>query len=277
MSEQSAIDTYGDELFGRGTQAALDALGKAYELAFMKSLSQLSSPSATIVDRTGHIGVAREIANYKTSLALADALALQVSETATRAFKAILKQLSGEFSEFAADAGSRIINASAFADETTTVERAIAEIFQASDDFVQDLLAPTPGADWSVHEIEGAIQDALAAGDSADVIIKRLQQTGVGIASESMTTLSLGSGSARAARPGPTAGARLPHRPAAPHSCSTRCSTRVTRRRCRSTRRSPSISTPGSRTGFAPCSAAARPTSPLRASICPMCRRSPGW
>ena len=115
MSEQSAIDTYGDELFGRGTQAALDALGKAYELAFMKGLSQLSSPSATIVDRTGQIGVAREIANYKTSLALADTLALQVqTRVATRAFRPSSSSCPSEFSEFAADAGSRIINASAF-------------------------------------------------------------------------------------------------------------------------------------------------------------------
>jgi len=191
MSEQSAIDTCGDELFGHGTQAALDALGKAYELAFMKSLSQLSSPVATIVDRTGHIGVAREIANYKTSLALAATLAAQVQTESDPRVQAILKQLSCEFSDFAAGAGSRIINASAFADESTTVEQAISEIFQASDDFVKELLAPTPGAAWSTHEIVGAIEDALAAGDSADAIIERLKTVGVGVASQSMTTLSL--------------------------------------------------------------------------------------
>ncbi len=190
MSEQSAIDSQA-ELFGRGTQAALGALGKAYELAFMKGLSQLSSPFATIIDRTGHIGVAREIASYKTSLAIADALALLIPAQTDPRVQAILKQLSGEFSELAAEAGTRIITASAFHDETTTVERAIAEIFQASDGFVQDLLAPTPGADWSAHEIVGAIQGALAAGDSSEVIVERLQQTGVGFASESMTALSL--------------------------------------------------------------------------------------
>ena len=47
MSELDAIDTYGDGLFGHGAQAALETLGKTYELAFMKALSQLSSPSAT--------------------------------------------------------------------------------------------------------------------------------------------------------------------------------------------------------------------------------------
>ena len=192
MSEQSAIDTYGDQLFGSGTQAALDALGKTYELAFMKGLSQLSSPSATIVDRTGQIGVAREIANYKTSLAIAQTLAEQLQSETDPRVQAVLKQLSSEFSQFAADAGSRIINASAFHDESTTVERAIAEIFLASDDFVQDLLAPTPGVDWSAHEIVDAIRGALASGDSAEVIVKTLQQTGVGVASQSMTTLSLG-------------------------------------------------------------------------------------
>ena len=192
MSEQSAIDTYGDQLFGSGTQAALDALGKTYELAFMKGLSQLSSSGATIVDRTGQIGVAREIANYKTSLAIAQTLAGQLQRETDPQVQAVLKQLCSEFSQFADDAGTRIINASAFHDENTTVERAIAEIFLASDDFVQDLLAPTPGADWSAHEIVDAIKDALASGDSAAGIIKTLQQTGVGIASQSMTTLSLG-------------------------------------------------------------------------------------
>jgi Ca2+-binding RTX toxin-like protein len=192
MSEQGAIETYGDELFGQGTQAALDALGKAYELAFMKQLSQLSSPTATIVDRTGHIGVAREIASYKTSLALAETLAVQVQAQSDPRVQAILKQLSGEFSEFAASAGSRIVSASAFADATTTVERAIAEIFQTSDEFVQELLAPTPGADWSVHEIVGAIEQALAAGESTALIVKRIQEMGVDVAAQSMTTLSLG-------------------------------------------------------------------------------------
>ena len=191
MSEQSTIELNGDELFGRGTQAALDALGKAYELAFMKSLSQLSSPLATIVDRTGHIGVAREIANYKTSLALAETLAAQVQTESDPRVQAILKQLSSEFSDFAAGAGSRIINASAFADETTTVEQAISEIFQASDDFAKELLAPAPGAAWSTHEIVGAIEDALAAGDTEHAIIDQLKKVGVGIASQSMTTLSL--------------------------------------------------------------------------------------
>ena len=62
MSEQSAIAQFGDSLFGRGPEAALEALNKSFELAFLKSLSQLSSPSLdAVVDRTGHIGVAREI------------------------------------------------------------------------------------------------------------------------------------------------------------------------------------------------------------------------
>src|SRR5262245_43616221 len=113
MSEQGAIDTYGDKLFGQGTQAALDAIGKAYELAFMKELSQLSSPAASIVDRAGQIGVAREIASYKTSLALSEALAVQVQAQSDPRVQAILKSLSGEFSEFAASAGSRIVAASA--------------------------------------------------------------------------------------------------------------------------------------------------------------------
>ena len=56
---------------------------------------------------------------------------------------------------------------------------------------MQDLLAPTPGADWSVEEITGAVKDALAAGNSASSLIKTLQQTGVDAASQSMTTLSL--------------------------------------------------------------------------------------
>ena len=190
MSEQGAIDTYGDELFGRGTQAALDSLGKAYELAFMKGLSQLSSPFATIVDRTGQIGVAREIANYKTSLAIADALGMLVPNQ-SRAFRPSSSSSPASSTSSPPTPAAASSCASAFHDDTTTVERALAEIFQASDDFVQDLLAPTPGADWCADEIVGAIQDALAAGDSAEVIIKRLRQTGVGIASESMTTLSL--------------------------------------------------------------------------------------
>ena len=191
MSELDAIDTYGDGLFGHGAQAALETLGKTYELAFMKALSQLSSPSEGIVDQTGQIGVAREIANYKASMAIVETLAFAVVTETDPNVKAVLKQLSSEFSDFATQAADRIINASAFHDANTTVERALAEIFQASDAYVQDLLAPTPGADWSVEEITGAVKDALAAGNSASSLIKALQQTGVDAASQSMTTLSL--------------------------------------------------------------------------------------
>lgn len=252
MSELDAIDTYGDGLFGHGTQAALEALGKTYELAFMKALSQLSSPSEGIVDQTGQIGVAREIANYKTSMAIVETLAFAVVTETNPNVKAVLKQLSSEFSDFATQAADRIINASAFHDANTTVERALAEIFQASDAYVQDLLAPTPGADWSVEEITGAVKDALAAGNSASSVIKLLQQTGVDAASQSMTTLSLNL-EAYAKQAGPTAGAPSQPRLVVPRSCSMRCSIPAMCRRCKSTKRSPSISTPVSPTGCRRC------------------------
>ena len=124
-------------------------------------------------------------------MAIVETLAFAVVTETDPNVKAVLKQLSSEFSDFATQAADRIINASAFHDANTTVERALAEIFQASDAYVQDLLAPTPGADWSVEEITGAVKDALAAGNSASSLIKALQQTGVDAASQSMTTLSL--------------------------------------------------------------------------------------
>ena len=145
MSEQSAIDTYGDQLFGSGTQAALDALGKTYELAFMKGLSQLvvlgryhRRPHRS--DRCGARD--RQLQDLPGDRPDPGRAAPERDRSAD--VQAVLKQLCSEFSQFADDAGTRIINASAFHDENTTVERAIAEIFLASDDFVQDLLAPTP-------------------------------------------------------------------------------------------------------------------------------------
>ena len=193
MSEQSAIAQLGDSLFGRGPEAALQTLNKSYELAFLKSLSQLSSPSLdAIVDRSAHIGIAREIANYKVSRSLAEALIARAGTETDPCMQEILKQLACEFEAHSAAAGQRIVQASAFADQNTTVDAALGEIFQYSPEQVAALLAPTPGAEWSTHQIVGAVQDMLDAGTKTEDILRTIGAEGVRLASQSMTDLSLG-------------------------------------------------------------------------------------
>ena len=193
MSEQSAIAQLGDGLFGRGPQAALQALNKSFELAFLKSLSQLSSPSLdAIVDRTGHIGIAREISNYKVSRSLAQALTARVDVETDPRVQEVLKLLACEFEAHGAGAGKRIVQASAFASDDTTVEDALSEIFQYSPEEVAGLLEPTPGAEWSTYQIVGAVQDLLAAGSKTEDILCAIRGEGVWRASQSMTELSLG-------------------------------------------------------------------------------------
>ena len=193
MSEQSAIAAFGDTLFGRGPQAALQAMSKAYELAFMKSLSQLSSPGADErADRTGHIGVCREIASYKVSRALAQTLAARAAATSDARAQEVLTALSREFAEFGEAAGQRILQASAFADATTTVEEALGEMFQSSPDDVASLLNPTPGVEWSTHEIAVTIQDLLAQGAAPRSILTAVRGQGIWVPAQSMTDLSLG-------------------------------------------------------------------------------------
>src|SRR5262245_7635812 len=193
MSEQSAIAALGDTLFGRGPQAALQAVSKAVELAFMKSLSQLSAPGADeLVDRTNQIGVCRDIASYKVARALAEMLAARAAQTSDSRAGQILNALSREFSDFGAAAGQRILQASAGADAGTTVEEALSEIFQISPDSVASLLSATPGVEWSTYEIAGAVEDLLAQGESVRNTFAALHGQVVSVAAQSMTDLSLG-------------------------------------------------------------------------------------
>jgi hypothetical protein len=236
MSEQSAIAQLGDGLFGSGPEAALQALNKSYELAFLKSLSQLSSPSLdAIVDRTEHIGVAREIAKYKVSRSLEKALTERADLETDPRMREVLKQLACDFEAHGAAAGRRIVQASAFAGEDTTVEDALSEIFQYSPEEVAALLEPTPGAEWSTYQIVGAVQDMLAAGSKTEDILCVIRDQGVSRASQSMTDLSLGleeymRGSDPQAALSPASGA--------PRCCSTCCSTTASRtRRTSRTRR----------------------------------------
>ena len=132
------------------------------------------------------------MANYKVSRALAETLAACAAQTSDARAQEILNALSLEFSEFSAAAGQRIVQASAFADSSTTVEEALGEMFRASPDYVASLLSATPGVEWSTYEIAGAIQDLLVQGESAQSILTAVRGQGIGSAAQSMTDLSLG-------------------------------------------------------------------------------------
>src|SRR5512141_519849 len=112
MSDQSAIAESGDNLFGTGPEAALRAVSKTFELAFLKAISQVSSPSADVIaDQSGHIGVCREVANYKVASALSQALAQSAAAQTDPHSQLVLETLSGELADYATAAGQRIISA----------------------------------------------------------------------------------------------------------------------------------------------------------------------
>jgi Ca2+-binding RTX toxin-like protein len=193
MSEQTTIAALGDQLFGTGAAGAMQAIGKTFELAFLKAVSQLSSPSPDlIVDQTGHIGVCREIANYKVASALSTALAGISGSQSDPGIQAVLNALSKEFSEFASAAGERIVNAAGMAGTGATITDALGRMFQAAPDEVSGLLAPAPGIDWSVQETLQAIQATISPGQELSDALRGIRNNGVDCFAQSMTDLSLG-------------------------------------------------------------------------------------
>jgi Ca2+-binding RTX toxin-like protein len=203
MSEQTTMATLGDQLFGTGATGAMQAIGKTYELAFLKAISQLSSPGPDlIVDRTGYIGVCREIANYKVASALSNALAGISGAQSDPCIQDVLKALSQELSDFANAAGQRIINAVGMAGSGATVSEALGRMLQSSPDVVGSLLAPTPGIDTSVQETLQAIQAIITPGEDLSSALRAIRNDGVDCFAQSMTNLSLG---LEAAQRGPQA------------------------------------------------------------------------
>jgi Ca2+-binding RTX toxin-like protein len=201
MSEQTTINACGDSLFGGGVEGALAALGKAYELAFMKALAQASSTVAgQISDQSHKIGVCRDIAVYKVSRAVADLLLQAASEESDPRVADLLKAAAGEFQGLSAGAGERIVKLAAQNTPVDSLESAVGTLLAVDAAHVQDLLAPTPGAEWSVYQIIGAARELVDGPNASDTaydnaslssaLLRSLEGEGINVATDSVDTLA---------------------------------------------------------------------------------------
>jgi Ca2+-binding RTX toxin-like protein len=201
MSEQSTITQYGDSLFGSGVEGALAALGKAYELAFMKALAQASSiVPGQISDQSQNIGVFRDISVCKMSRAVADLLIQAASAESDPRVAEILRTAAGEFQGLSAGAGQRIIDLAAQSAPVSSVESGVSALLGVDATQAQALLTATPGAEWSVYQIIGAareIADGPNASDTAydnaslsSALRRALETDGIDVVTDSVDTLA---------------------------------------------------------------------------------------
>jgi Ca2+-binding RTX toxin-like protein len=147
----------------------LAALGKAYELAFMKALAQASSTVAgEISDQSQNIAVCRDLAVLKVSRAIAESLAQAASVECDPRVAEILNNVVCELQDLSTAAGARLVELAAQSASVASVEDAVGVLLGVDAVHTQGLLDATPGAEWSVYQIIGAAREIVDGPNASD-------------------------------------------------------------------------------------------------------------